>query len=620
MIIRKIGIDGFGKFHRNGFEFQPGINLIYGENEAGKTTLEQFLIGMLYDVEKLRGKGAKHDVYNRYYPEYGGKYGGIMEFELEETKYRVQRTFRREQKDISLYNLMTGKQIPVKKELCDTCDFMTKEQFMQTLCMNPGQIRTGNYLKEELNRYSHRLSSSGTTQYDVEEAIRQLLIRKRRNQKKQAKEQMVQLKTGFLKEEEFKERKQQLLLDEKQLEKQLQSYKEKLVEKQKEIEQERQYVKEQKAKEILEEYEEKRVKELKLAKEKSQVKTWLEEEKEDSLKEIPQKIEESQGKLDEWLADEEEELTEDLGLPILALVCFLAGFAGIWKQWIFPGIGMILVGCIVLVLSFLQKNQDKNLSDVRSMIQLEDKEKEEVFLDDNPYTMLKPEFLAMEEHIKKELEALDYESERGFLLKKEEAIIQAKIVDCEKALLENQVKQDTLLEEERKNSQMRSQYEDLKQEIQKIEHDNKVTDLAVSTLRELSANIYHEFGHSFNQEVSKIIEAITDGRYRQLMIDEQMGIQVERQGRFVGIEQMSLGTTEQIYFAIRMAASNLFPKGEILPIFIDDIFGSFDAKRLGKTLKFLAECGNQQVFVFTCNHQIRDILLNQRTDFSYLEL
>src|SRR5699024_11032666 len=149
----------------------------------------------------------------------------------------------------------------------------------------------------------------------------------------------------------------------------------------------RQYVKEQKAKEILEEYEEKRVKELKLAKEKSQVKTWLEEEKEDSLKEIPQKIEESQGKLDEWLADEEEELTEDLGLPILALVCFLAGFAGIWKQWIFPGIGMILVGCIVLVLSFLQKNQDKNLSDVRSMIQLEDKEKEEVFLDDNPYTM-----------------------------------------------------------------------------------------------------------------------------------------------------------------------------------------------------------------------------------------
>lgn len=625
MIIRKIGIDGFGKFHRNAFEFQPGINLIYGENEAGKTTLEQFLIGMLYDVEKLRGKGAKHDVYNRYYPEYGGKYGGIMEFEFEQNCYRVQRTFRREQKDIALYDLMTGREIPIEKELCDTCGFMTKEQFMETLCMNPGQIRTGNYLREELNRYSHRISSSGTTQFDVEEAIRQLLIRKRRNQKKQAKEQMLQLKSGFLSEKELNEKKQQLLSDEKQLELELESYKEKLIQKQQEIQREKQRLKEQKAKEILEDYEEKRAQELKLAKEKLQLKSWLEEDvkEEHELKELPQKTEEKKKELEEWL-DGEEEMAEELGLPITALICFLAGFAGIWKQWLIAGIGMILVGCVLLVLSFFQKNQDKNLSDTRSMVQLEDgveeKDKEEVFRDNNPYKMLKPEFLAMEEHIKKELEALDYESEENLLLRKEEAIIQAKIADCEKELLENQVRQRTLLEEEQRNKQMRSQYEDLKQEVQQIEYDNKATDLAVTTLRELSANIYHEFGHSFNQEVSKIMEAITDGRYQRVIIDEQMGIQVEQDGKFVGMEQMSLGTTEQIYFAIRMAASHLFPKGEILPILIDDVFGSFDGERLGKTLKYLSECSNRQVFVFTCNRRIRDILLNQRTDFSYLEL
>lgn len=625
MIIRKVGIDGFGKFHRNAFEFQPGINLIYGENEAGKTTLEQFLIGMLYDVEKLRGKGAKHDIYNRYYPEYGGKYGGIMEIELEEKLYRIQRTFRREQKALSFYDLHTGREIPIEKELYDTCQFMTKEQFMETLCMNPGQIRTGNYLKEELNRYSHRFSFSGTTQFDVEEAIRLLLAKKRRNQKKQANDQMLQLKNKFLSTKEIEEKKQALFAEQKRLEHQLESYKEELAKKEKEIEEEKQKLKEQKVKEVLEKYEEKRLKELQLAVEKSQLKAWLkEEEREESLKENQEQPKEKEVQED-WVEEEEwEEMSEGLGLPIIALICFLAGFMGLWKQWIFAGIGMIVIACVLLVISFFQKNQEKNLSDPRSMIQLKDgvkeKEKEEVSQNENPYKMLKPEFLDVEERIKREWETLNYESEENLLLRKEEAIIQVKIADCEKELLENQMEQRRVLEEEKKNQQMRSDYEILKQEVKQMEYHNKATDLAVSTLRELSATIYNEFGRSFNQEVSEIMGAITDGRYKRIVIDEKMGIQVEQNGKFFGLEQMSLGTIEQIYFAIRMAASRLFQKGDSLPILIDDVFGNFDGERLGKTLKYLSECSNRQVFVFTCNRRIREILIHQRTDFSYLEL
>ena len=626
MIIRKIGIDGFGKFHRNAFEFEPGINLIYGENEAGKTTLEQFLIGMLYDVEKLRGKGAKHDVYNRYYPEYGGKYGGIMEFELDENVYRVQRTFRRDQKDLKLYDLMIGREVIVEKELFDTCGFMTKNQFMETLCMNPGKILTGNYLKEELNRYSHRFSSAGTTQFDVEEAIRQLFIKKRKNQKKQSKEEMMQLKSQFMDSNEIEKKRETLVLEQVHLERLIKQLKEDLLQKQSEIE-------EEKKKELLAQYEREKEEERQSQKEESEVNPWIQEEGAFKQEEF---VEKKQHSLEQWNEEDEDDFEDEfeddfddgmedgLGLSITALICFMAGFISIWQGWSLIGIGMIFIGGILLFWSFFKKNQDKNLSDTGSMVQLEDEARnnieEEVSHADSPYTMLRPEFLELEEHIKKEVETLAYNSESSLLLKKEEEIIQAKVVDCEKKLLENRMKQKNLLEEEQRNQEMRIQYESLKQEMQKIEYENRATDLAIATLRELSASIYHEFGNIFNEKVSEIVRKITDERYQRVMIDDQMEVQVERNGRFLGLDQMSLGTVEQIYFGIRIAASQLFQRGDSLPILIDDALGSFDGERLGRTLKFLSECSNRQVFVFTCNSRIRDILINQQTDFSYLEL
>ena len=38
--------------------FAPGINVIYGANEAGKTTLHDFLTAMLFGMEKGRGRGS----------------------------------------------------------------------------------------------------------------------------------------------------------------------------------------------------------------------------------------------------------------------------------------------------------------------------------------------------------------------------------------------------------------------------------------------------------------------------------------------------------------------------------------------------------------------------------
>ena len=45
-------IKGFGKFHDTFVSFEDGLNLVYGKNEAGKSTIHTFIRGMLFGIER----------------------------------------------------------------------------------------------------------------------------------------------------------------------------------------------------------------------------------------------------------------------------------------------------------------------------------------------------------------------------------------------------------------------------------------------------------------------------------------------------------------------------------------------------------------------------------------
>ncbi len=68
MRLLDLHIDGFGKFHDRDIAFEDGINVIYGKNEAGKSTLHTFIRGMLFGIEKQRGRASKNDLYSKYEP------------------------------------------------------------------------------------------------------------------------------------------------------------------------------------------------------------------------------------------------------------------------------------------------------------------------------------------------------------------------------------------------------------------------------------------------------------------------------------------------------------------------------------------------------------------------
>ena len=68
MKLLELHINGFGKIHDRTISFSDGINVIYGRNEAGKSTLHTFIRGMLFGMERGRGRAARNDLYSKYEP------------------------------------------------------------------------------------------------------------------------------------------------------------------------------------------------------------------------------------------------------------------------------------------------------------------------------------------------------------------------------------------------------------------------------------------------------------------------------------------------------------------------------------------------------------------------
>jgi len=67
MKIKKLQINNFGKLKNKEITLESGINVIYGENESGKSTLLDFIISMFYGINKNKN-GKDISNYDKYIP------------------------------------------------------------------------------------------------------------------------------------------------------------------------------------------------------------------------------------------------------------------------------------------------------------------------------------------------------------------------------------------------------------------------------------------------------------------------------------------------------------------------------------------------------------------------
>ena len=135
MLLNKIHIENFGKLSNFSYDFNAGLNTICKENGFGKTTLATFIKAMLYGMNNRSVKDLSKNERKKYYPWQGGKYGGYIEFEMDNERYRLERFFGKTEKDdtVTLYNLNNNKEEYFEGELGETYFGIDADGFMKSI-------------------------------------------------------------------------------------------------------------------------------------------------------------------------------------------------------------------------------------------------------------------------------------------------------------------------------------------------------------------------------------------------------------------------------------------------------------------------------------------------------
>ena len=181
MKLLELHIDGFGKFHDQTFVFHDGINVIYGKNEAGKSTLHTFIRSMLFGIERGRGRAAKNDLYSRFEPwENSGTYEGWLRLESGGTIYRLERKFRKDNKSFRLINETLGKEEEPTKALMDQIlGGLNETTYNNTISIGQLKSATEEGMVNELKNYIANLNTTGNISLNITKATSFLRNQKR---------------------------------------------------------------------------------------------------------------------------------------------------------------------------------------------------------------------------------------------------------------------------------------------------------------------------------------------------------------------------------------------------------------------------------------------------------
>lgn len=119
MKIDSIYIESFGKFKNYKLDFKDGMNIIYGDNEAGKSTIMAFIEMMFYGrTAQEKSTDVGKSLRKKYAPWDGSAMCGELEFSYGGRSYRIRKVFKKTIKTdiVRLYDAQTGEELELGRD------------------------------------------------------------------------------------------------------------------------------------------------------------------------------------------------------------------------------------------------------------------------------------------------------------------------------------------------------------------------------------------------------------------------------------------------------------------------------------------------------------------------
>lgn len=611
MRLLELHIDGFGKFHDRTISFNDGINIIYGKNEAGKSTLHTFIRGMLFGIERGRGRAAKNDLYTKYEPwENSGTYEGWLRLEKDGTIYRIERRFRKENKSLKIINETKGLEEEATPAFVSSLlDGLTETMYNNTISIGQLKSATEDGMVTELKNYIANMNTTGNISLNITKATAFL-----RNQKRS-------LEAGLIPEasREFTS----LLAEIRNVEAEIAG-----------PEYENQ----------LAAYQNMRTQVKGLIDNTQTQKKDLDEKLANGKKVLSDNGFTDRASVDAMSSDAERLYSEYNTLngecnkksrKVLSGLTAVLGVAGLGAAATLgyfnltaylPVCGAAATAAVIffiISLFILQKDKeyhrlfDNTSSELGALLarHLGDSAVSEDAM--NAFRARMGEFSKLcdmvtqsEAEIRKFLEDLSN--------------LQTKQAGCSEMIEKQQRTQWELEKKLEHLSNCKNKAKALKRTLAENDriHDEIVAiDLAQETMADLSSSIRDSFGLYLNKEASQYITGITGGIYDSMSIDENLNVFLNTKTKLVPLENVSSGTMDQVYLALRLAAAKLLQgSGSGFPLIFDDSFTQYDDERLKTALEWLASAYGGQIITFTCHRREAQMLRARQAEFQLIEM
>ncbi len=191
MKINSLELENFGRFREKEIHLTDGINLIYGKNESGKSTVHTFLKGMLFGMARGRGRAAASDRFSRYEPwENPTCYAGKLHFQCGGKNFCLERHFDKYAKGASLFCEDDGEELSLEHgDLEMLLGGIRESDYENTVSIGQLKAAVGTSLAAELKDYAANYYAAGTSEIRIEKAKEALKERKKELERDMKKEE-----------------------------------------------------------------------------------------------------------------------------------------------------------------------------------------------------------------------------------------------------------------------------------------------------------------------------------------------------------------------------------------------------------------------------------------------
>ena len=650
MKINKIKINSYGKLKNKEINLENNLNIIYGKNESGKSTLLKFILNIFYGASKNK-KGKDISDFEKYKPWNSEEYSGKLSYELDnKNKYEIYREFNKKNPNIFNENGEDIlKEFNIDKNKGSEFFFeqtqISEEMFLATSVAMQQEVKIEKNTQNILIQKISNLLETGEDKISYKKAVEKLnrmQLEKIGTERSREKPINIIQKNIEADQEKINELKKYENL-EYELEEEKNKIKNKINEKE---------IKNNLLKEI-------KIKNEKnnLENEKIKIKENIIEENKNKINLINNNLEKINNKILEEKNNskningkyEKNKLNKKLNIFLIIIILinilWILFIPKIIENKIIKYIFLLTVPTYLIFYIFLKNKLNKKIKIIENNQKnnLEKTNNEKINIENNNkiYEENLNQLLNEINKIKTENNLLNNLEENKLINKYEKNInkneinylLKTRNINNEINLLESEINnlkiENNRLELQKENiepqlenlSSLEEELYSLKEQYEELQKNNTSIELVKTLLARAYDNMKNSVSPVFTEKLSNNIETITKGKYCKLNFNDEQGLIVELEnGNYIPAERLSTGTIDQLYLSLRLAMLDEI-SNEKVPIILDESFAYYDDERLKNILIYLTnEFKDRQIIIFTCSHREKDILTQENINYNFVTI